>query len=135
ASMSSSPSALSTLHKEVLPMRALVCMLGCVGLTALLSLPAQGVTVQGTLLYEKIPATVNGLDLAHPVETPVARVSLALLTPDQTKVVARATTDDNGSYRFDIPDDTGPVSLYVMAESGKTQVVDPATNRVYAGGF
>jgi hypothetical protein len=92
---------------------------------------AGAVPVQGTLLYEKVPATANGLDLAHPVQAPAAGIDVAMVTPGGGKVIARSVTDENGAYQFEVPKGTGPLSVYVWARSGNIEVQDPATNGVY----
>src|SRR3954447_18683875 len=91
-------------------------------LAGFLSARAEAVTVQGTLLYEKFPATPQGLDLAHPVEATVPPVSLELRTPDLKTVVAQSSTDENGNYRFDLPDQTRQATLVIWAQSRKLEV-------------
>jgi hypothetical protein len=102
------------------------CLLVWILLCSVRPRPAGAVTVQGRLLYEKIPATANGLDLAHPVEVPAARVLIELSTRDGT-VVAPVDTDESGAYSVQLPDNTGPLKLTAWARSGNLQVVDPDT--------
>jgi hypothetical protein len=108
--------------------RVLVWML----LASALALPARAVTVEGTIQYEKIPATLHGLDLSHPIDVPAAQIRVELRDADDaTKVVARGVTDDGGVYQFDVPDNSGQVALYVFAQTGKIQVGDPDTGQLY----
>jgi hypothetical protein len=107
------------------------CCLVWVLLCSAVPRTADALPVQGTLLYEKIPATANGLDLAHPVQAPAAGIDVALVTPGAGKVIARSVTDENGAYQFEVPKGTGPLSVYVWARTGNIEVQDPATNGVY----
>jgi len=100
-------------------------------LAGFLSARAEAVTVQGTLLYEKFPATPQGLDLAHPVEATVPPVSLELRTPDLKTVVAQSSTDENGNYRFDLPDQTRQATLVIWAQSRKLEVRNPETGGLW----
>jgi hypothetical protein len=101
-------------------------------LASALVLPAGGATLQGTIGYEKIPATAKGLDLSHPIDVPAAQIRVELRDAgDETKVVAQGVTDDGGTYRFTIPDSTGQVKVYIFAQTGKIQVGDPDTNQLY----
>jgi hypothetical protein len=113
----------------------LVPALGSLSAGALLAFSLSGTagaaTVQGTLFYEKIPATLRGLDLAHPVNAPAGKIRLELRTADQTRVLARGVTGEDGSYRFTIPNGTRSVLLAIFAQSGKLQVGDSATRRLY----
>jgi hypothetical protein len=93
--------------------------------------PGEAATVSGTLLFEKIPVTLQGLNAARPVNTPAARIRVEVRSSDQTRVYARGVTSDSGGYRLTIPERTGPVVLAVFAESGKMQVGDPATRRLF----
>jgi hypothetical protein len=105
-------------------MRLLGCFLICSALCGALPRPVGAATLQGRLLYEKIPATANGLDLARPVEVPAARVSVELAASDGT-TAALIDTDENGAYRAELPDDPGPLKLTAWARSENLQVVDP----------
>jgi hypothetical protein len=102
---------------------------------AALVLPAGAASVQGVVQYQKIPATAHGLDLSHPRDVPVAQIRVELRdASNSSKVVAKGTTDDGGSYQFDVPDDTAEVALYVFAQTGKIQVGDPDTHQIYVVG-
>lgn len=96
------------------------------------SFSAHAATVEGRLLYEKIPATLNGLDLANPVPTPAPRVLVELRrSRDLGAVVAQGATTDEGRYRLDVPDDVGELVLVAHAVSGRIVVANPASNRVW----
>jgi hypothetical protein len=105
----------------------------CAGmlLTSAFAGTAGAATVQGTLLYEKIPATLRGLDFAKPVSAPAGKIRVELRTASQTRVLARGVTGEDGSYRFVVPNGTGPVLLAIFAQSGNLQVGDPTTRRLY----
>lgn len=106
-----------------------------IALGAALALPAGAATVEGAVQYEKIPATAHGLDLSHPRDVPVAQMRVELRdASDSSRVIAKGTTDDGGAYRFDVPDGTGQVALFIFALTGKIQVGDPDTERLYVVG-
>jgi hypothetical protein len=91
-------------------------------LIMVLALPAGAATVQGTLLYEKVPATPEGLDLNHPEVVPLAHVRVQLRTPDSAQVVAQGATDENGVYRLEAPENAGSVILFVDSVSGDSRI-------------
>src|SRR5712691_3080004 len=97
-------------------------------LSGVLARGAEAATVKGKLLYEKVPATLQGLDLQHPVKTPAAEIRIELRSADQKTVLAHTTTADDGRFQFDAPANAGRVSFVVMAELGNIQVRDPATD-------
>jgi hypothetical protein len=113
-------------------MKLLGCFLIYSVLCGALPRPVGAATLQSRLLYEKIPATANGLDLAHPINTPAPLTHLELRTADQKTVLARTTTDDDGRFQFDMAPNLGQVSFFVVAEMGGIQVRDPATDAPYA---
>src|SRR5262245_18835538 len=112
-------------------MRALVCLLGSIGLTAVLSLPARGVTVHGSVTYEKVPATARGLDFDNIVEVPAAQIQVEVRTPNLKTELAQGATDDRGAFHLDVPDGTKKVVLWVASASGKIEVRDPADEMPY----
>src|SRR5688572_20475258 len=84
-------------------MKLLGCFLIGILLSGAVARPAGAATLQSRLLYEKIPATAKGLDLAHPVKTPAPGIPIELRTADQKKVLARTTTDEGGGFQLDAP--------------------------------
>jgi hypothetical protein len=70
-------------------------------------------TFRGTVLYEKIPAGRNGLDLANPVRTPAAGVKVEIVSPDRT-VLGNGFTDEKGVYSIRVRLNRTP-SVYVRA--------------------
>jgi hypothetical protein len=96
-------------------------------------LPASAATVAGSVLYEKIPATLSGLDIANPQQTPVAGVRVDLRNAqDVGTIVAQGTTDEQGGYRFEVPDSlTSELILVIWAVSGKIVVGNPANNQIW----
>lgn len=93
--------------------------------------PAGAAVVRGTLLYEKIPATLQGLDFARSVNAPAGKVRVELRTADQRRVLARGTTDEAGQYRFSISNSVRSVVLVAFAQSDRIQVGDPTTRSLH----
>jgi hypothetical protein len=97
-----------------------------------LALPVSAATVTGQLVYQKVPATVEGLDVAHPVAAPCAQIRVQLRdSQNEETILAEGATDDAGNYRLEVPDGTAQVILYVLAQSGKIQVGNPRDNSLY----
>jgi hypothetical protein len=88
--------------------------------------------VSGTLLYEKIPVTAQGLDLARPMKMPAGQIRVEIRSADQRRVLARGVTRSDGGYQLTVPNSAGWVVLAAFAQSGQLQVGDPSTRRLYA---
>jgi hypothetical protein len=112
-------------------MKLTVCLLVMSLLGSVALRPAGAVTLQGTLVYEKIPVTTKGLDLEHPVEVPAAQVRVQLRTSDLRTILVQGDTDDRGGYRCEVPNNLGEVVLVVYSKSGRLEVADPDTNNLH----
>src|SRR5262245_27659817 len=88
-------------------------------------LPAHAVIVQGTLLYEKIPATTRGLVFSRATLVPAPQVTVELWTSDGKTLLRSGNTDDQGVYLFKIPGATGPARLIARSTTGQFTVLDP----------
>jgi hypothetical protein len=98
------------------------------------TVPARAVSVQGTILYQKVPATERGLDIEHPVSVPLPGVVVEIRAPDGPTLLAQGVTDDQGGYRLEVPDGTAQARLLVWAVSNRVQVQNPATGSLYRVG-
>lgn len=67
-------------------------------LTGAFPAAAQTATFRGTILYEKIPAGRNGLELDRPVRTEAAGVKVEIVSSADRTVLGSGFTDDKGRY-------------------------------------
>jgi hypothetical protein len=87
--------------------------------------------VAGTVEYEKIPATPDGLRIDEPVRRPAAGVTVEAILPASGRVAGRATTDENGSYAIRL---SRPASIYVrvLAQAENARVLEVEGDTQYA---
>lgn len=106
-------------------------------LSAALAAPARAVTVKGTLVYDKVPATPQGLDTAHPMVVPAPGTHVMLQSADGTKTLADGSTDDAGNYQLNVPAGSGRVALYALSEGlqGENIAVGPRPGQVWYMSF
>jgi hypothetical protein len=66
---------------------------------------AQATTFRGTVLFEKVPAGRDGLDVDHPVRTPAGGVKVEIVASAGRAVLGSGFTDAKGGYsiRADAP--------------------------------
>lgn len=98
---------------------------------------AQDAVVQGTVNYEKVPATQQGLRFNAVQTRPAAGVNVWIVksTPAGTPFtqLAGGVTDENGFYRITVPL-TEPTTVYVhvRAEAENARVANPNGEAIYA---
>ncbi|HEU0301749.1 MAG TPA: hypothetical protein VFR37_20010 [Longimicrobium sp.] len=64
---------------------------------------AQSSTFRGTILYEKVPAGRNGLELDAPVRTPAAGIKVEVVETPSRTVLGSGFTDEKGAYAVRVP--------------------------------
>lgn len=64
---------------------------------------AQTSTFRGTILYEKVPAGRNGLELDAPVRTPAAGIKVEIVATPSRTVLGSGFTDEKGGYAIAVP--------------------------------
>lgn len=85
---------------------------------------AQTVTFRGTVLYEKVPAGRNGLELANAARTPAAGIKVEIVAPPQRTVVGSGFTDEKGGYSIRARLDRQPrVYVRALAQTENATVV------------
>jgi hypothetical protein len=85
-----------SLHRCASSLR--VCLLLCAVTLAWARPAAAQTTFRGTILYEKIPAGRNGLELDNPVRTPAAGVKVEIVSSPDRAVLGSGFTDEKGGY-------------------------------------
>ena len=87
--------------------------------------PAAGqTTFRGTILYEKIPAGRNGLELDAPVRTPAAGIRVEIVAPPDRTVLGSGFTDEKGVYAVRVRLNRQPrVYVRALAQTENAQVV------------
>jgi len=60
-------------------------------------------TVPGQAFYEKIPVTSAGLDLTHPVMTPIRNARVEVIDPDTGSVLSVSQTGQSGNFQVTAP--------------------------------
>jgi hypothetical protein len=94
---------------------------------------ARDATIQGTLTYDKVPATAQGLQLSAIERRPCAGVVVDLVAVKSgIEAIGRAVTDDSGFYRITVAL-SGPTSVYLLirAQADNAAVRDPTTNGLF----
>jgi hypothetical protein len=81
--------------------RALALLLCGIGL-GLANPAAAQTTFRGTILYEKIPAGRNGLELENRVRTPAAGVKVEIVASPARTVLGSGFTDEKGGYSIPV---------------------------------
>ncbi|HEX2206634.1 MAG TPA: hypothetical protein VHG93_03070 [Longimicrobium sp.] len=87
--------------------------------------PAAGqTTFRGTIVYEKIPAGRNGLELDAPVRTPAAGIRVEIVAPPDRTVLGSGFTDEKGVYAVRVRLNRQPrVYVRALAQTENAQVV------------
>jgi len=88
--------------------------------------PAAGqtTTFRGTVLYEKIPVTRNGLQLDAAARTPAAGIRVEIVASPSREVLGSGFTDDKGSYTVPIRlSRTTQVYVRALAQTENASVV------------
>jgi hypothetical protein len=110
--------------------------LWALSLTAAPAARAQDATVQGTLTYEKVPATAQGLRLGAIEPKPSPRVVVQVVAPGNKsgfQIIARGVTDDNGFYQIPVSlAATTTVYILIRAQADNATVYNPSTGSGYA---
>lgn len=104
------------------PLRSL--LLSACAAAALAPAALAQTSFRGTILFEKIPAGRNGLELGNPLRTPAAGVKVEILAADDRTVLGSGFTDEKGGYS--IPVRVGrQAQVYVraLAQTENAQVV------------
>lgn len=104
------------------PARALL-LLGIASASAWATPTAGQATFRGTILYEKIPAGRNGLDLQNPVRTPAAGVKVEIVASPARTVVGSGFTDEKGGYSIPVRGRQAQVYVRALAQTENAQVV------------
>lgn len=111
--------------------RALRLLVAIALIASAARLPAGAVTLKGRILFEKVPATLNGLDFKHVSDKPVPLAAVELRDESASRVLVRGTTTDGGEFSLDAPSHTGKVNLVVWAETTQLLVRDPANGQTH----
>jgi hypothetical protein len=98
---------------------------------------AEDALVQGTVNYEKVPATLQGLRYNASQLRPVAGVTVSVIPSNSpTTPLGRGVTDENGFFQITVSL-ASPTTVYlqVRAEADNASVVNNATGALYAYRF
>lgn len=90
-----------SIHRRV-PRARLLLRLGLAAALGMAAPAAAQTTVRGTVLYEKVPAGRNGLDLENPVRTPAAGVKVEIVASPARTVLGSGWTDEKGGYSIPV---------------------------------
>lgn len=111
------------IRRRASPLRSLLrlALFTAIGLAA----PAVAQTsFRGTILYEKIPAGRNGLDLQNPVRTPAAGVKVEIVASPARTVLGSGFTDEKGGYSIPVRlGRNAQVYVRALARTENAQVV------------
>jgi hypothetical protein len=89
-----------SIHRFASSLRACL-LLGAIA--AAWASPARAQTsFRGTILYEKIPAGRNGLELDNPVRTPAAGMKVEIVASPARTVLGSGFTDEKGNYSIPV---------------------------------
>ncbi|HEX5870659.1 MAG TPA: hypothetical protein VFY65_09600, partial [Longimicrobium sp.] len=79
---------------------------------------------RGTIVYEKIPAGRNGLDVQNPVRTAAAGVKVEIVASPARTVLGSGFTDEKGGYSIPVRlGRNGQVYVRALAQTENAQVV------------
>jgi len=85
---------------------------------------AQTTSFRGTILYEKIPAGRDGLELDHPVRTPAPGVKVEIVASPARTVLGSGFTDEKGGYSIPVRLGREPrVYVRALAQTENASVV------------
>lgn len=106
-----------------IPSRAALAAALLVGVTAPLQAQAPA-TLTGTLAYEKIPATRDGLKLGEALRSPAAGLKVEVVPAGGGEALASGYTGADGSYRLQVPlAQRTRVRVRALAETENARVV------------
>lgn len=113
-----------SIHRLLSPFRGPARALLLFGMALCLAAPsAAQTTFRGTVLYEKIPAGRNGLELDNPVRTPAAGIKVEIVASADRAVLGSGFTDEKGGYSISVSGRPARVYVRALAQTENAQVV------------
>lgn len=112
-----------------------VAVIASVTVSCAAVVPAAAATFQSRIVYEKVPATLNGLDFRNKEWWPAPVVEIEVRSADLKQVLARGRTDDRGEIRITVPDGLKEIGVVAWARMGQIEVRDPADKRLHGAAW